>query len=200
MKELHEGLPRYCYIPYTPSVEGLRLIHDTKLGLYWQVIEFADLQQQAEFAIKQTEEGGIVLHKKYPFILNQLNAPCDAEKALKSGLRASDWYAEIWLRANKKMQRGSTYEHFWMCDNLIAQDGKIAVIKMDDPQLFVKFNSDVLFKNYEEFLQIIEIHWISGFKPTAEEAEDALIDAYNFIVLQDEEEDRRFENNNGYAF
>ena len=70
--------------------------------------------------------------------------------------------------------------------------------------MFVRFenNCDSYFSDYDYWRENLAIiNWLEPKESatyTEEEKEDVLVTLWNFLCLQEEEEDRLFEENNGY--
>lgn len=89
---------------------------------------------------------------------------------------------------------------WWYCDNIVCHKGQIGLLRMDFPQVFILIRDDErIYCTYEEFRDCIAE--VNFFNP--EDRKDADIDAiiteaWNFMSLQEEEEERLYDSNDGY--
>lgn len=86
------------------------------------------------------------------------------------------------------------YHGFYCADNLLLYPGELAIIKLTHPRLFVRFNyADSYFSSYEDWVaNHTDLQWLDADdKPEGEdEIEEILTDCWNFLALQEREEDR----------
>lgn len=86
--------------------------------------------------------------------------------------------------------------NWWVCDNLVhpTHDGQIGLLSLNEPQVFILLrNGDDIFASYEDFRKkISELNFLRPQDRATADIEQVIIDAYNFLVLQDREEERRF--------
>lgn len=87
-------------------------------------------------------------------------------------------------------------EHWWFCENIVNRPGQIALLRMDFPQVFILIRDyeEAYFASYEEFKEgIAEINFFNPADRDTADLDDILIDAWNFLSLEEEEEDRQAE-------
>lgn len=94
--------------------------------------------------------------------------------------------------------------NWWVCDNLVndAHKNQLGLLSMNFPRVFILLrNGDDIFADYDDFKnKLAEVNFlVPAERVSGRELEEILIDAYNFLVLQDEAEDEvimRGEKNN----
>lgn len=89
---------------------------------------------------------------------------------------------------------------WWYCDNIVNHVGQIGLLRMSFPQVFILVRNDnELLCSFEEFRDsIAEVNFFDPKDREKADTEEILIDAWNFLALQEEEEERQYELNNGY--
>lgn len=103
------------------------------------------------------------------------------------------------MKKNKKELIERT-QGFYMCDNLLLYPLQLGVLKLSFPRCFVRFDNNVetFFASFEEWYErIVVIEWLDPKdKPTSKkEVEEIMADVWNFVCLQEEEEERLAEEN-----
>lgn len=96
---------------------------------------------------------------------------------------------------NNKKQLIERTQGLYMCDNLLLYPGQLGVIKLSFPRCFVRYNNDfdTFFASFEDWAKNLTVtEWLDPTdKPTTEnEVIEILADIWNFICLQEEEEER----------
>lgn len=86
--------------------------------------------------------------------------------------------------------------NWWYCDNIVNEErhGQVGLLKMDFPQCFVliRDEADCYFSSFDEFKEhIAEVNYFNPADRSDENTEGILIDAWNFMALQEEEEERQ---------
>ena len=88
--------------------------------------------------------------------------------------------------------------NWWICDNIVhpAHDKHLGILSLNEPQVFILLrNGDDIFASFEDFKnKLSEVNFLRPADRKSADIEEILIDAYNFLVLQEREEDRRYEN------
>lgn len=88
------------------------------------------------------------------------------------------------------------YYGFYLAENLLLFPEQLAIIKLTDPQVFVRFNyGDSYFAGYEDWKNnIAKVQWLDKTdKPeTDEEIEIVLTDCWNFLALHERKEDELY--------
>ena len=80
------------------------------------------------------------------------------------------------------------YKHFVWGENNISQPyQQTYIIKLDFPACSIRFDySKGMFASFEEFYQnIADIQFFTGDRPNKEKVDEILIDAWNFIALEE---------------
>lgn len=95
------------------------------------------------------------------------------------------------------------YAGFYISENLLLYPGQLGIVKLSFPRLFLRFEYDSCgyFADYNEWKDsLINVQWLDpNDKPTNEdEIDEVLTDCWNFLALHEEEEERLFDENNGY--
>lgn len=87
-------------------------------------------------------------------------------------------------------------EHWWFCENIVNHPGQVALLRMDFPQVFllIRDYDEAYFATFEEFKDgIAEVNFFNPSDRDTADLNDILIDAWNFLSLEEEEEDRQAE-------
>lgn len=90
---------------------------------------------------------------------------------------------------------------WWYCDNIVNHKGQLGLLRMDFPRVFILIRNyeEAFFCSFEEFRDnIAEVNFFSPSEREEADIEDILIDAWNFLSLQEEEEDRMCEEMDDY--
>ena len=86
-------------------------------------------------------------------------------------------------------------EHWWLADNIVSHPGQIALIKMDFPQVFILMRDygEAMFAGFYDFKdRIAEVNFFNPADRGGANIEEILTDAWNFLSLEEEEEERRY--------
>ena len=84
-------------------------------------------------------------------------------------------------------------EHWWYCDNIVNHPGEVGLLRMDFPRVFVliRDEADSYFISFEEFRDhVAEVNFFTPSEREEADIEAILIEAWNFMSLQEEEEER----------
>lgn len=74
---------------------------------------------------------------------------------------------------------------WWYCDNIVNHPGQIGFLHMGFPRVFI------LLRNGDDFRdELAEVNFLDPSEREEADIEELLRQAYNFLVLQDEEEER----------
>ncbi|HXR84313.1 MAG TPA: helix-turn-helix transcriptional regulator [Hanamia sp.] len=167
-------------------------------------------QQLGMFFKERREEMG---HKE-EYLAKQLDITVNTVKGIETGRFA--WDIDLHLRICqaleikpyfsatqppdqedyklRKEDDPERYHGFYCADNLLLYPGEVAIIKLTHPRLFVRFNYAVsFFSSFEDWVaNQTDLQWLDeDDKPnTDEEIEEILTDCWNFLALQEREEDR----------
>jgi hypothetical protein len=85
-----------------------------------------------------------------------------------------------------QMKEYEAHKHYWWGENRQLYPEQHSIIKLNDPRLFIKYNvGDDAFADYTEFVNhIVDIQWLDG-KPSTTEQSDILIEAWNFLSIEE---------------
>lgn len=91
-------------------------------------------------------------------------------------------------------------EGWWYCDNVVSHKGQIGLLRMDFPRVFILIrDSSELMCDFEHFCNnVAEVNFLPHTDREDANIEEILIDAWNFLSLEEEEEENLYELNNGY--
>lgn len=92
------------------------------------------------------------------------------------------------------------YMHFFIGENRMCFPEEEFILHMDFPRCLIRYNiGESMHVDYDEFYQsVARVEWIDGERPSPEEQQRVLTDAWNFLALDerlleefdpDEEED-----------
>ncbi len=202
-------IPQFLYVPRTNTLGTTKLILETRKNVYWQIIEFVDRnslfawlrENQLDLSSKANT---VTVHNKYPYLLLNIGIKTEvtAERLVKLGEMASDWYAQFYLK-NKELSKlkfkekdnfsdkvKEYFKHWRWGDNLISHNGAMTLINLAYG-LSVHFNyGDAFFASFEDFENnISDIQFINGERPNEAKVHELLIDAWNFMSIQEKIED-----------
>lgn len=85
------------------------------------------------------------------------------------------------------MEKIESHKHFYLADNKQHFPDELFIIHMADPRCFIRFKeADALYSNYDDFYNnIAHVEWIDGKPKNERIIEKTLIDAYNFMAIED---------------
>lgn len=102
---------------------------------------------------------------------------------------------------NTRQQAIRHSESWWLCENIINHAGQVALLRMDFPQVFILIRDygESYFANFDEFKDsIAEVNFFRPQDRKKANLDEILVDAWNFLALTEEEEERQYNLNNGY--
>lgn len=75
---------------------------------------------------------------------------------------------------------------------MVSHPGQIGLLHMGFPRVFILLrNGDNIFADFDEFREdLAEVNFLDPSEREGADVEELLRQAYNFLVLQDEEEER----------
>lgn len=82
--------------------------------------------------------------------------------------------------------------NWWWCDNIINHEGEFGLLHMGFPRVFILIRNeeDVFRCSFEEFANsFAEVNYLTPEERNEEDTERLLIDAWNFMALQEEKEE-----------
>lgn len=85
------------------------------------------------------------------------------------------------------MKKFESHKHFWLGENQQHFPGEETIFKLSFPRVFIRYRlGEAYFADFEDFYQsIAEVQWIDGEKPSAQEQKTILIDAWNFLCIEE---------------
>lgn len=87
-------------------------------------------------------------------------------------------------------------QHWWFCDNILHHANQVGLLRMDFPQVFILIRDydEAYFATFEQFKSnIAEVNFFTPSERANADVEQILIDAWNFLSLTEEEEERQAE-------
>lgn len=85
---------------------------------------------------------------------------------------------------------------WWYCENLVNHRGMVALLRMDFPRVFVLMRdySVAYFEDFDNWKsQIVELNFLDPEERETADIEGILIDAWNFLSLQEEADEALYE-------
>jgi len=79
------------------------------------------------------------------------------------------------------------YKHYVIGENKLCFPNHEYIIKLDFPRVYIRYKlKEACFANYDEFYSnIAEVQWLDGQAPPEQEKESILINAYNFLAIDE---------------
>ncbi len=198
-------IPKFLYVPRVKAQNKTKLVQETNVHAYWEVIEFESRIELHNWVTENSENLPdnvltITAHKEYPIILLCIGVEKEikTDKLVELGKQASDWYVDFYLR-NKKLSEPifnekenfsdkvkEYFKHWRWGDNLISHNGEMTLINLAYG-LAIHFNyGDVFFASFEDFeSEITDIQFINGERPDEAKIHKLIIDAWNFMSIQE---------------
>lgn len=92
----------------------------------------------------------------------------------------------------KKEEAIERSQYWWYCDNIINHKGMIGLLHMNFPQLFILMRDEDIayWSGFEEWSREVEVNFLNPADREDADRESLLIDAWNFLALTEEEEER----------
>lgn len=87
------------------------------------------------------------------------------------------------------------YKHFVLGENNICETPQTYIVKLSPPSVSIRFtyNENAMFSNYEDFYKkVADVQFFNNDRPNLKEVEQILIDAYNFLCLEEQKLDNDF--------
>lgn len=99
---------------------------------------------------------------------------------------------------NKQREEALQRTHaWWYCDNIIDHAGQVGLLHMGFPRIFILMRDydTAYWAGFDKWKQsLIEVTFMEKSdkeSTTTEELDKLLVDAWNFLVLEEEEEERQ---------
>ena len=90
-------------------------------------------------------------------------------------------------------------QYWWYCDNILNHPGQCGLLRMNFPRVFILIrNEDIAYwADYEKWKNdIVEINFFTPSERKDADIDEICREAWNFLALYEEEEDRIYEENN----
>lgn len=200
------NIPQFLYVPRINTLgTDVKLVLETKKNIFWQVFEADSYEEAVEFLhekmefFRQSGARALAIHKKYPVILVCLKTDTIEPKRLeKLGEMACDWYVQFYLE-NKQLstpkfdttdsglaKAAKYFTHWRWGDNQISHQGAMTLINLEYG-LSIHFKyGDTIFESFEDFENgISDVQFLSGVRPEADVVRKLLVDAWNFMGIEE---------------
>lgn len=86
--------------------------------------------------------------------------------------------------------------HWWLCDNIVCHDGQIGLLRMDFPRVFILMRDygRAYWADFDEWKRdLVEVNFFSPSEREEANLDEILREAWNFLALEEEEEERQAE-------
>ena len=92
-------------------------------------------------------------------------------------------------------------QHWWYCDNILNHPGQCGLLRMDFPRVFILMRDydTAYWEDIEEWKRdLVEVNFFNPSEREEANLDEILTEAWNFLALIEEEEEKQFELNNQY--
>lgn len=92
-------------------------------------------------------------------------------------------------------------QYWWYCDNILNHPGQCGLLRMQFPRVFILIRDEdtAYWADYEEWKNdVVEVNFFTPSEREEADIDSILTEAWNILVLIEEEEERQYEENNGY--
>ena len=92
-------------------------------------------------------------------------------------------------------------QYWWYCDNILNHPGQCGLLRMQFPRVFILIRDEetAYWADYEEWKNdVVEVNFFTPSEREEADIDSILTEAWNFLVLIEEEEERQYEENNEY--
>ena len=92
-------------------------------------------------------------------------------------------------------------QHWWYCDNILNHPGQCGLLRMDFPRVFILMRDydTAYWAGIEEWKRdLVEVNFFNPSEREEANLDEILTEAWNFLALIEEEEEKQFELNNQY--
>jgi hypothetical protein len=81
------------------------------------------------------------------------------------------------------MTRTEEHKHYWLGFNSQHHNDELTIIKMNYPRCFIRLDVNVEYccDIGEFYYEIIDVQWFDGDRPTPEEQNRIMVDAWEFL-------------------
>ncbi len=87
-------------------------------------------------------------------------------------------------------------QHWWYCDNILNHPGQCGLLRMDFPRVFILMRDydTAYWADIEEWKRdLVEVNFFNPSEREEANLDEILTDAWNFLALIEEEEERQAE-------
>lgn len=203
-------IPQFLYVPRINTLGDDKIIIETRVNAYWLIIEHENLKERGEWwaerqsEIENSKALTINFHNRYPITLICIGVKGDVtnERLIKLGGIALDWYVQFYF-SNKNLttpilsdvseitdEIRSKYKHWVWGDNIVSNKELLYLINLEHG-VSIRFDyADAFFASFEDFENsIADVQFLSGHRPDEETVNALIVDAWNFMGIQERLED-----------
>lgn len=85
------------------------------------------------------------------------------------------------------MKKIESHKYWWIGENHQWYPEEEVLIHLNFPRCFIRYNvGDAFFAEFEDFYNnIAEVQWIDGERPSKDEQDRILTDAWNFLAIEE---------------
>lgn len=185
-------IPQFLYVPSISVTSDARIVLETREQIYWQVFEFANEEEKAQW-FQDNQLRPCNIHAKYLFgflLLSMGNAA--PQRALTLTNRALKWYAQHHFQnkpqrpSSNETELGKKYFHWLWGENHLREDEPNYLINLEH-SVSIRFDyADALGVSFEQFRnKIADVQFLSGRRPEPQRVEDILIEAWNYLCHEE---------------
>lgn len=87
-------------------------------------------------------------------------------------------------------------QHWWLCDNIVNHAGQCGLLRMDFPRVFILMRDydRAYWADFDEWKRdLVEVNFFSPSEREDANLDEILREAWNFLALEEEEEERQAE-------
>ena len=98
--------------------------------------------------------------------------------------------------SNTRQQAIETSRHWWLCDNIVNHPGQVGLLRMDFPRVFILMRDydQAYWADFEAWkADLVEVNFFTPSEREEADLDDILTEAWNFLALEEEEEERQAE-------
>ena len=85
------------------------------------------------------------------------------------------------------MEKIEEHKYWWWGENRQWYPGEETLIRLQFPRCFIRYKlGDAYFASFDDFYnRIAEVQWLDGKRPSKKEQEEILIEAWNFLAIEE---------------
>lgn len=87
-------------------------------------------------------------------------------------------------------------QHWWLCDNIVCHAGQVGLLRMDFPRVFILMRDydRAYWADFDEWKRdLVEVNFFSPSERDDADLDEILREAWNFLALEEKEEERQAE-------